>query len=112
MNFEEIIAKLPKPYYRDEQADIAIYCADCRQVLPLIPDKSIDLVLTDPPYGLNMKMQGGTWGIKFKRSDMKDWDYVVDQCLIDAIIQKSTNAIIWGGNNYIMLICLLRVGYF
>jgi site-specific DNA-methyltransferase (adenine-specific) len=27
--------------------------ADCREVLPLIPDKSIDLVLTDPPYANN-----------------------------------------------------------
>lgn len=50
MNFEEVIAKLPKPYYQDEQSDIAIYCGDCRDILPLIPDKSIDLVLTDPFY--------------------------------------------------------------
>ena len=50
MEFNDIIANLPEPYYRDEQADIAIYCADCRDILPLIPDKSIDLVLTDPPY--------------------------------------------------------------
>lgn len=48
MTFEEIIAKLPKPYYSDDA--VAIYCADCRELLPLIPDKSIDLVLTDPPY--------------------------------------------------------------
>ena len=52
MEFNDIIAKLPTPYYRDEQADIVIYCADCRDILPLIPDKSIDLVLTDPPYGI------------------------------------------------------------
>jgi site-specific DNA-methyltransferase (adenine-specific) len=24
---------------------------DCLKVLPTIPDKSIDLILTDPPYG-------------------------------------------------------------
>jgi len=34
---------------------VIIYCADCREVLPLIPDKSIDLVLTDPPYFLPAK---------------------------------------------------------
>uniref|UniRef100_A0A6H1ZGJ9 Putative methyltransferase n=1 Tax=viral metagenome TaxID=1070528 RepID=A0A6H1ZGJ9_9ZZZZ len=48
--FEQIIAKLPKPYYRDNQSDIVIYHADCRSILPLIPEKSIDLVLTDPFY--------------------------------------------------------------
>jgi DNA modification methylase len=24
---------------------------DCLKILPTIPDKSIDLILTDPPYG-------------------------------------------------------------
>jgi site-specific DNA-methyltransferase (adenine-specific) len=41
-----------KLYYLDKESGIAIYCADCRDILPLIPDKSIDLVLTDPPYGV------------------------------------------------------------
>ncbi len=39
-----------KPYYQDDA--VVIYHADCREILPLIPDKSIDLVLTDPPYGI------------------------------------------------------------
>lgn len=52
MNFEEILATLPKPYYSDSA--VAIYHADCRDILPLIPDKSIDLVLTDPPYGISV----------------------------------------------------------
>ncbi|MGC8843092.1 MAG: DNA methyltransferase, partial [bacterium] len=28
---------------------------DCRELIKHIPDNSIDLVLTDPPYGLNKK---------------------------------------------------------
>ena len=28
--------------------------ADCLDILRQLPDKSIDLVLTDPPYGINM----------------------------------------------------------
>jgi len=40
-----------KPYYSDDA--VVIYHADCREVLPLIPDKSIDLVLTDFPYANN-----------------------------------------------------------
>ena len=30
---------------------ITLYHNDCLEILPTIPDKSIDLVLTDPPYG-------------------------------------------------------------
>ena len=31
-----------------------IICGDCLEVMKEMPDKSIDLVLTDPPYGVNM----------------------------------------------------------
>ncbi len=31
-----------------------LYLGDCFEVLKTIPDKSIDLVLTDPPYGINI----------------------------------------------------------
>ena len=48
---------LPTPYYQDDI--ITIYCADCRDILPLIPDKSIDLILTDPPYGISF--MGKSW---------------------------------------------------
>lgn len=39
------------PYYsRDGQT---IYNGDCLSVMKSFPDKSFDLVLTDPPYGMN-----------------------------------------------------------
>src|SRR3990167_2251014 len=44
---------LPQPYYQDLDCDIKIYCGDCLEILPQFPDKSFDLVLTDPPYGVN-----------------------------------------------------------
>ena len=31
----------------------ALFNADCMDILPLIPDKSIDVCISDPPYGLN-----------------------------------------------------------
>lgn len=37
-------------YWREDAG--VIYCADCLEILPLLPDNSIDLVLTDPPYGI------------------------------------------------------------
>jgi len=38
--------------YHREPAGV-IYCGDCLEVLPLLEPDSIDLVVTDPPYGLN-----------------------------------------------------------
>ena len=36
------------PYYQDDY--VTIYHGDCREILPQLPDNSVDLVLTDPPY--------------------------------------------------------------
>jgi site-specific DNA-methyltransferase (adenine-specific) len=44
-----------KPYY--EHAGITIYHGDCREILPSLP--KCDLLLTDPPYGINGG-RGGT----------------------------------------------------
>jgi site-specific DNA-methyltransferase (adenine-specific) len=38
------------PYYSDDA--VIIYYGDCREILPTLPDNSVDLVLTDPPYGV------------------------------------------------------------
>ena len=34
------------------------YQGDCLEVMKEIPDKSIDLVLADPPYGVNYPYKG------------------------------------------------------
>ena len=35
-----------------------IICGDCLEVMKGIPDKSVDLVLTDPPYGIGEMVSG------------------------------------------------------
>ncbi len=40
-----------KPFYQDESC--TIYNADCRKVLPFLP--SFDLVVADPPYGMEFQ---------------------------------------------------------
>jgi DNA modification methylase len=47
---------LPAPYY--EKDGITIYHGDCREILPSLPPGSVDLVLTDPPYGHNNNNNG------------------------------------------------------
>ena len=45
--------RVSDPYY--SQDGITIYHGDCRDILPQFPDKSFDLVLTDPPYGVGFR---------------------------------------------------------
>jgi DNA modification methylase len=37
-----------------------IVCGDCLDVLPTIPDASVDAVITDPPYP-HIRRDYGTW---------------------------------------------------
>ncbi len=76
-----------KPYYQDEW--VTIYRGDCREILPTL--EKVDLVLTDPPYGLGKRLAGGTWG------QHDDWDLQTNSMVLELIHQK---AIIWGGQYY------------
>lgn len=42
---------------------IDIKCGDCLELMKNIPDKSVDMILTDPPYEFK---QGGFGGVKKK----------------------------------------------
>lgn len=44
-----------KPYY--QESGITIYHGDCREILPSLP--KVDLVLTDPQYGVNERYESG-----------------------------------------------------
>lgn len=55
-----------------------VHCADCLEFMKDLPDKSIDLVLTDPPYGIGKIWVGGKgsgWG-KTRKEGIKrnKWD--------------------------------------
>lgn len=42
----------PAPYHRD--AAVTVYHGDCLDVLPVLDVESVDAVITDPPYALNL----------------------------------------------------------
>ena len=44
--------------------DMTLYCGDCFELLEQVPDGSVDLALTDPPYGIHVQYQKG--GKKYK----------------------------------------------
>ena len=46
-----------EPYYSDERA--TLYHGDCRDVLPTLGRDAVDLIVTDPPYGVDFKSNRG-----------------------------------------------------
>lgn len=78
-----------------------LYLGDCRDFLPTLP--KVDAVLTDPPYGLGDKWQGGGGSAKsswtFDPSEAREWDGgTVDGVL--GLTDLAPSVIIWGGNYY------------
>ena len=82
-----------------------IYNMDCLEGMKLLPDKCIDLVLTDPPYGIGetneKNLSRGNWA---KPTDYGhyDWDkQKISKEYFDEMFRVSKNQIIFGGNYYI-----------
>ncbi len=96
-----------QPFYEDEW--VTIYHGDCREILPSIP--RADLMLTDPPYGIdldtdNSRFSGGTAGNMAKRgngvgsaggkpiaNDSEPFDP-------SFLLPFAAHHIIWGWHNY------------
>ena len=89
-----------------------IYCMDCLEGMREIPDKSIDLVITDPPYGIgetneqNLSRARNTkaW-TRAKAIDYGhfEWDNKTPTAeYFSEIIRISKNQIIFGGNYFVL----------
>lgn len=87
-----------KPYY--EEDGVTIYHGDCREILPTLP--KVDLVLTDPPYGLgeNAKRVASRENAAAATDyGHFDWDsQPASDDRIEATRIKGLQAIICGGN--------------
>ena len=86
------------PYY--DEAGITIYHGDCREVAPSLAP--VDLVLTDPPYGINHKTNYATAG---RGALAKCSDYPAvhgDDRPFDPewLLSVGRGRILWGGNYY------------
>ena len=80
-----------------------IYCEDSLEFMRRLPDKCIDLTLTDPPYGIKADkgFQGfGGFGAPIQRKQYDDdWDSEIPPPETFAeILRVSKKVIIFGGN--------------
>jgi site-specific DNA-methyltransferase (adenine-specific) len=65
-----------------------------------LPDKSIDLAIVDPPYGIGQNWKKDTRSRFYRhRSEYKN-DSIPDKKYFDELFRVSVNQIIWGGNYY------------
>lgn len=78
---------------------------DCINILKQIPDKSIDLLLTDPPYGIKASLKDNKSRSKLAKAKdygNKNWDdKIPDKIYFDEMLRVSKKAIIFGGNYFI-----------
>ena len=58
MTWKNIFQKRCK-YFENENG--MLYLGNSLELLKEIPDKSIDAIITDPPYNTGMKQQNGGW---------------------------------------------------
>ena len=73
-----------------------VFNEDCLKTMKRMEDKSIDLVLTDPPYGIGISSNP----IRQKHTK-KEWDNNIPMDLIfNEIFRISKNQIIWGANYF------------
>lgn len=76
---------------------------DCLGVMKQMPDKCVDLVLTDPPYGINADK--GTRGFGSSKHTVKkykdNWDSKTPtKDYFDEMFRVGKNVIIFGGNYF------------
>ena len=85
---------------RTEPLTIKLVHDDCLNVMREMPDKSVDLIVSDPPYGLKIARRGkiGGGGRQFTP---KQWDSSIPRPEYFYEMRRvAKNLIIWGGNYF------------
>ena len=78
-----------------------IECGDCLELMKEIPDKSIDLIVTDPPYGKKADKGTNGFGTSKNRRYQGGWDNQrPDKQVFDEMFRISKNLIIFGANYF------------
>ena len=78
-----------------------IHCADCLEFMKEMPNKSVDLVLTDPPYGINYDNE------KLNRYSNQKYNKIENDCgeidyskLIEELQRIGKRVIVFGAINF------------
>jgi len=80
-----------------------LYLGDCMKLMATLPDKSIDLAIVDPPYGIGEDWKKRNKGTKFTDTSYKN-ECIPDQAYFTELFRVSKNQIIWGYNYFTELL--------
>lgn len=89
-----------KPYYQDNS--IQLYHGDCREIVPNLDLYNVDLILTDPPYGISYSAKKQNYPNAQIFNDMDGDDNNVK--LIKWLLSFDKTIVIWGANNFPQLL--------
>jgi site-specific DNA-methyltransferase (adenine-specific) len=78
-----------------------VHLADCMDIMRKMPDKSVDLCIVDPPYGIDVGNMTGGAGKNKQWEKGKCWDKdIPNEAYFIELSRISKNQIIWGGNYF------------
>lgn len=100
-----------KPFYQRE--NVVLYLGDCLEIMPMLEPRSIDAVVTDPPYGMtwntdSTRFSGGTKSQRSKQQargevpGRADWGSVQGDAMPfdPSPWLQFPRVILWGCNHY------------
>ena len=80
---------------------IDLRCGDCLKIMRSMPSKSVDLILTDPPYGKKADKGTNGFGSAKNRRYGGGWDSKrPSKEVFDEMLRIGKNVIIFGGNYF------------
>ena len=99
-----------------------LYNADCFDILRDIPDKSIDLIITDPPYNISRQRKFTMKGRKHINIDFGEWDKwetqeeYLDWCKLwlaecYRVLKDTGNILVWHNKAMPFAYIMSKMGY-
>ena len=91
-----MIDGLPKPDW--QRGDVSLYCGDCLEILPKLPDGCVDAVVTDIPYGEVNRQSGGLRCLNKGKADIET---VAIGAIADYAARLGKSVYIWCGTEQV-----------
>lgn len=86
-----------KPYYSDDS--VTLYHGDSHEILQSLPDASVDLVLTDPPYNCVNRASSGLRNLDKGGAD--DLPVVIDDIAAELVRLATGSIYVWCGASFL-----------